>query len=143
MPTCLTDRPIDIASLLAECSGTGTGAAVVFVGTVRSSVEDGDVEGIEYTAYEAMAEEEFARIVAEAVRRWPEARVALRHRTGWVPLGEASVVIVAACPHRAAAYEASRFVIEETKKRAPVWKKERLAGGAARWVEPAGARVHG
>lgn len=113
---------------------------MLFLGTVRASDEDGDVTGIEYSAYEPMAEQEFGRIVGEAATRWPAAQVALRHRIGWVPVGEPSIAIVAASPHRADAFEASHYVIEETKTRVPIWKKEHLAGGAEpRWVEAAHA----
>jgi len=137
----LTDRPIDVGQLLAEVAWAGSGGTVAFVGTVRRSAEDGDVAAIEYSAYDEMAEAEFGRIVAEAAARWPEIRVALRHRVGLVPLGEASVAIVTSAPHRADAYAASRFLIEETKRRAPIWKKERFVSGQARWVEehPGGA----
>jgi molybdopterin synthase catalytic subunit len=134
MAPFLTDRPLDAAALAAEVAAPGRGATVLFLGTVRSSAEDGDVVAIEYSAYDAMAEAEFGRIVAESQQRWPAARVALRHRTGRVPVGEASIAIAAAAPHRAEAYDVSRYVIEETKKRVPVWKKEYLATGA-RWVE--------
>lgn len=134
----LTDHPIDVAALLAEVSGPGCGGAVLFLGTVRRAPEDGEVVGIEYSAYPAMAEAEFGRIVTEALGRWPAARIALRHRVGYVPTGEASIAIAVAAPHRAEAYDASRYVIEETKKRVPVWKKEHLATGA-RWVEPSHA----
>ena len=131
----LTDQPIDVAALLADVAAAGCGGTVVFLGTVRRSSEDGDVAAIEYTAYDAMAEAELGRIAEEALARWPDARVALRHRTGVVPLGEASVAIAAAAPHRADAYAASRWLIEEVKRRAPIWKKERFASGGARWVE--------
>jgi len=131
----LTDRPIDVARLVADVASAGSGGTVVFVGTVRRSEADGDVEAIEYSAYEEMADAELGRIVDEARAQWPGVRIALQHRTGRVPLGEASVVIAAAAPHRAEAYAASRFLIEETKRRAPIWKKERLATGAGRWVE--------
>ena len=133
MTTCLTDRPLDPAALLAEVQSHGCGAAVLFLGTVRSSPGDGDVVGIEYSAYDTMAEAEFGRILTEASERWPAARVALRHRLGRVLVGEASIAIAVAAPHRAEAYEASRYIIEATKKRVPVWKKEHLAAGA-RWV---------
>jgi molybdopterin synthase catalytic subunit len=93
----------------------------VFVGTVRN---DGDVTGIEYSAYEAMAIEEIARIVSDAEAQWPDVRVMLQHRLGLIPVGEASIAIAAAAPHRAEAFAACRFVIEEVKKRLPVWKKE-------------------
>lgn len=134
----LTRDPIDVAALFAEVASDGFGATAAFVGTVRRSAADGDVAGIEYSGYEAMAEAEFDRIVAEALAQWPEAHIALRHRLGYVPTGEASVVIVAAAPHRTAAFGACRFVIEETKSHVPVWKKERLATGAERWVGPHG-----
>ena len=135
MPRYLTDRPLDGARLLADVSGTGLGGSVLFLGTVRRSPADGDVTGIEYSAYEAMAEGEFDRIVEEVKARWPEAMVALRHRLGFVATGEPSIAIAVAAPHRAEAYDASRYVIEETKRRVPIWKKEHLAGGAPpRWV---------
>lgn len=134
----LTDLPLDPAALLAEVASEGRGASVLFLGTVRRSADDGPVEAIEYSAYDAMAEAEFGRILTEAHDRWPGARVALRHRVGRVPAGEASVAIAVAAPHRAEAYDASRYVIDETKKRVPVWKKEHLAT-TSRWVEPSHA----
>ena len=97
----------------------------MFLGTVR---DDGDVAGIEYSAYEAMAVEEIARIVSDAQAQWPDARVMLQHRLGLIPVGEASIAIAAAAPHRAEAFAACRFVIEEVKTRLPVWKKEMAHG---------------
>ncbi len=140
MRTWLTDRAIDVAELLAAVAADGHGGTVVFLGTVRRSAEDGDVQAIEYSAYREMAEPELERIVADAAAQWPQARIVLQHRLGVVPTGEASLVIAVSAPHRADAYAASRFVIEETKRRAPIWKKERLASGGTRWVEgrPAG-----
>lgn len=135
----LTDRPLDAAALLAEVASEGCGGTALFLGTVRRSAEDGDVAGIEYSAYPEMAEAEFDRMVAEARSRWPALRVALRHRTGFISAGEASIAIAVACPHRAEAFDACRYLIEETKKRVPVWKKERLASGSERWVNTAGA----
>jgi molybdopterin synthase catalytic subunit len=141
MTRWLTDRPLDLAPLLAEVSSDGCGGTALFLGTVRRSADDGDVEGIEYSAYPEMADAEFDRMVAEAISRWPKARIALRHRTGFIKTGEASIAIAVACPHRAEAFDACRFLIEETKKRVPVWKKERLASGSERWVGAAG-RAH-
>lgn len=141
MSAWLTDQAIDVGQLVAAVADPGLGGTVVFLGTVRRSADDGDVAAIEYSAYREMAGEELDRILAEAASRWPAARVTLRHRLGEVPTGEASVAVVAAAPHRAEAFAAARYVIEETKRRVPIWKRERLAGGAARWVEgrPAGA----
>lgn len=134
----LTDRALDAASLIAEVSANGCGATAVFLGTVRNAPEDGDVLGIEYSAYPEMAEAEFGRIVAEARAKWSGARIAVRHRLGWIPVGEASIAIAVATPHRAESYECSRYIIEETKTRVPIWKKEKLAQGSERW---AGANV--
>ena len=134
----LTHDPLDLPSLLAEAADERCGGTAVFVGTVRRSAADGEVEGIDYSGYEAMAEAELDRIVADAHSQWPDARIALRHRLGHVKTGEASVVIVAAAPHRATAFHACRFIIEETKERVPIWKKERFAAGAERWVEQHG-----
>lgn len=135
----LTDRPLDAAALLAEVAAPGCGGTVLFLGTVRNSPGDGDVEGIEYSAYPEMADAELGRILDEARERWPAARVAVRHRLGWIPAGEASIAIAVATPHRAEAYDASRYVIEEIKTRVPVWKKEQLASGDRRWVGSAHA----
>ncbi len=136
MASFLTDRPLDAAALLAEVASPGCGATALFLGTVRASSEDGAIVGIEYSAYPEMADAEFGRIVTEARGRWPLARIALRHRTGYILLGEASIAIAVAAPHRAEAYDCSRYLIEETKRRVPIWKKERYADGAVRWVEP-------
>lgn len=127
MPCFLTHDKLDAASLIAEVSSDGCGATAVFLGTVRSSPEDGEVEGIEYSAYPEMAEAEFGRIAEEASAKWGEARIAIRHRLGWIPTGEASIAIAVASPHRAEAYDCSRFLIEETKKRVPIWKNVRVA----------------
>ena len=139
MPHVLTNQPLDAAALLAEVALAGCGASALFAGTVRNSPEDVDIEGIEYSAYPEMAEAEFDRIVSEAQARWPMARIALRHRLGYIAAGEASIAIAVASPHRADAYACSRYLIEETKTRVPIWKKERFASGQARWVEPANA----
>jgi molybdopterin synthase catalytic subunit len=130
-----TRGPIDVSRLLAEVQDSGRGGTTLFVGSVRAGKDDGAVEAIEYSAYEAMLEAEFGRIVAEAEARWAGSRVRAVHRLGIVPLGDASIVVAAAAPHREAAFEACRYVIEEAKRRLPVWKKERLPDGALRWRE--------
>jgi molybdopterin synthase catalytic subunit len=127
----LTRHAIVLNDLLAAVQGPERGGTCVFLGTVRN---DGDVTGIEYSAYEAMAVEEIERIVNDAQAQWPDARVMLQHRLGLIPAGEASIAIAAAAPHRAEAFAACRFVIEEVKKRLPVWKKEVRADGSAAWV---------
>jgi len=96
------------------------------------------VTAIEYSAFEEMVEAEFARLLADAAGRWPQARIAVRHRLGTIPSGEASIAIAVAAPHRAEAFEACRFVIEEVKRRIPIWKKELRVDGSATWVDPSG-----
>jgi molybdopterin synthase catalytic subunit len=134
----LTRSPISVDALLARVSASERGGTCVFLGTVRAGGEDGAVTSIEYTAYEAMADAESDRIIAEAAGHWPDARVALVHRLGRVPVGETSIAIAAAAPHRAQAFEACRYVIEQVKARLPVWKREHRADGSSVWVDPAG-----
>ena len=137
----LTRHPLDVNDLLAAVHGPERGGTCVFTGTVRN---DGDVTGIEYSAYEAMAFGEIARILGEAHEKWADARVMLQHRLGLIPVGEASIAIAAAAPHRDDAFRACRFVIEEVKKRLPVWKKEHHVDGTTAWVDPSGKPVaHG
>src|SRR5213596_3289961 len=133
--TYLLHSAISVESLLAEVQGTERRGTCVFLGTVRS---DDDVTAIEYSAYDDMALAEITRMLDEAQVRWPDARVTLRHRLGLIPVGEASIAIAAAAPHRDEAFAACRYAIEEVKKRLPVWKKELRADGSAMWVDPSG-----
>ena len=134
----LTRSTISLDALLAEVSSAACGGTCVFLGTVRDGPDEHGVTAIEYSAYEEMVEAEFARLVADADARWPEARIAVRHRLGTIPSGEASIAIAVAAPHRAEAFEACRFVIEEVKRRIPIWKKELRVDGSATWVDPSG-----
>jgi molybdopterin synthase catalytic subunit len=125
----LTDGPIDVAALETSVAGPGHGAVVTFVGRARNVSDDGrSVIELEYEAFDEMANPALAEIVAEAEARFG-ATVAVVHRTGTVPIGDAAVAIVAGSAHRAEAYEASRFVIEAIKDRLPIWKRERFADG--------------
>lgn len=128
--TYLTRDRLSADALLGSVSGPERGGTCLFLGTVR----DAGVTGIEYSAYDAMADAELDRMLAEAHERWPDARVAVRHRLGMVPVGEASIAIAAAAPHRAEAFAACRYVIEEVKRRLPVWKKELRRDGTAAWI---------
>jgi molybdopterin synthase catalytic subunit len=131
----LTDASIDEQALEASVAAPGDGALVTFVGRARDTADDGrTVVELEYEAYPEMAERVLAEI-AETVERECGASVAVVHRTGLVPLGEAAVVIVTAAPHRGAAYEANRRVIEAIKDRLPIWKRERFADGSE-WKRP-------
>ena len=107
----------------------------MFVGSVRRGPEDGPVVEIDYTAYEEMAEEEFGRILTDARDRWPGAGFAARHRLGVVQVGEASIAVAAAAPHRRDAFDAARWIVDQAKERLPVWKREHFAGGRRSWRE--------
>ncbi|HKW40622.1 MAG TPA: molybdenum cofactor biosynthesis protein MoaE [Gemmatimonadales bacterium] len=134
----LTRSPISVDALFAAVSAPERGGTCAFIGTVRNGAAEEGVAAIEYSAYEEMVEVEFGRLVADAGQRWPEARIAVRHRLGRIPVGEASIAIAAAAPHRAQAFEACRFVIEEVKRRVPIWKKELRLDGTEIWVDPHG-----
>jgi molybdopterin synthase catalytic subunit len=132
----LVYRPIDAASLVAEVSGDDRGAVSLFIGTVRDTNNGRAVEGIDYASYVDMAEEELARIVSEAKDRFGVAAIVVEHRIGKLALGEASVGIAAAHVHRGPALDSVRYVIEEIKKRVPIWKMEHYTDGTRRWVDP-------
>lgn len=113
----------------------GFGAVVTFSGNVRNHHEGRQVVGLKYLAYGPMAERECGAIVAEAESKW-QVRVALRHRTGELEIGDTAVVVVAAGAHREEAFSACRFVIEQVKRRVPIWKLERYQDGTEAWVDP-------
>ena len=125
--TRVTSEPLSLERLAQMVVRPESGAVVTFQGTTR------DVERLEYEAYPGMAEKEIERIAAEASARWPIARIAVVHRTGVVPIGEASVAIAASSAHRADAFSAARFTIDRLKEVVPIWKKEFFDGGAV-WI---------
>lgn len=126
--------PIEASAVLARVGGEDDGAVLLFLGTVRNRAEGRAVSGMCYEVYEEMATQVLSAIAAEAWERCGARRLAVVHRVGELGLGEVSVAIAVSSPHRAEAYEASRYVIEEIKKRLPVWKKERYVDGEAAWV---------
>lgn len=130
----LTHDPIDAGSVLARVGDRRDGAVLLFLGVVRDHAEGRAVTGMRYDAYEEMAGSVLAAIAGEAAALLGTDRVAVVHRVGELEVGEVSVAVATSSPHRAEAYEASRYVIEEIKKRLPVWKKERFVEGDARWV---------
>jgi molybdopterin synthase catalytic subunit len=143
-------QPLELARLIAVVSGAPddapgaegaagmAGAVVTFLGLVRNHNAGRRVRYLEYDAYEPLALKVFQQIADEAHRGWPHARLALQHRIGRVEVGEASVAVVAASPHRAEAYAACRYVIERVKQIAPIWKHEFFDGGDV-WIEGAAA----
>ena len=127
--------PIDPERVLAHVGSDEDGAVLLFLGVVRNHADGRSVRGMHYEAYEAMASGVLREIADEAAEKLGTDRISVVHRTGELAIGEVSVAIAVSSPHRAESYEASRYVIEEIKKRLPVWKKERYADGDASWVE--------
>lgn len=129
----IVSQPIDVVGVTAAVADPGTGATVTFIGTTRDYNEDRRVIRLEYEAYPEMALAEMRKIGEEAKQRWPIKQVAIVHRIGVVPLGEASVVIAVSAGHRHAAFEASHFAIDRLKEVVPIWKKEHFDGGEV-WI---------
>lgn len=130
----ITRQPLDMGALVERVAFPGAGAIVTFSGVVRDHARDKAVEHLEYEAYPEMAEATLRDILAEIRARWHDARVAIAHRVGKLKIGEASLLIAVAAPHRAEAYAASRYAIERIKAILPVWKKEFATDGEY-WVE--------
>lgn len=133
MTVYLTESPLDLGELLALVQSPERGGVACFLGTVRNHHGGREVLRLEYSAYGPMVEAECARIVAETESRWQVA-VALRHRIGRLEIGDAAVAVAAASAHRDEAFVACRHVIEELKRRVPIWKREVYADGAVGWV---------
>jgi molybdopterin synthase catalytic subunit len=129
----VVEQPIDAAQLL-EVTAPDDGAALLFWGVVRNHHQGRDVTHLEYRAYAPMAEREMLRIAREAQDRFGVGDVRIVHRVGRLEVGEASVGISVASAHRGDAYAASRYLIEELKRRVPVWKREGYTDGTAEWV---------
>ena len=140
----ITRDPLDLPALTraleaeAPEGGTGDGAVTSFAGLVRNSNQGRQVSFLDYEAYEPLAVRALNRIVDEAREAWPSARLAVHHRIGRLELGEASIIIVAASPHRVAAFAACRYMIERVKQIVPIWKHEHFEGGDV-WLEGATA----
>jgi molybdopterin synthase catalytic subunit len=138
----VTDEPLDVQAVVnraeAEAPAGRHGGLAVFIGTVRGENRGRQVVGLHYEAYVPLAVRAFGLIAAEAGEAWPGVSVAIRHRVGQLGVGEASIVIAAASPHRAEAFQACRYVIERVKQIAPIWKREIFVGGEE-WIEGATA----
>jgi molybdopterin synthase catalytic subunit len=134
----ITSEPLQPELLLGRVGGAADGA-------VRNHAEGQAVSGMTYEAYAEMASDELAQIVAEAAETLGTEQIAVEHRIGALTIGEASVVIAVASPHRDEAYRASRQIIEKIKVRLPVWKREHRVDGADAWVpgaDPVPAERH-
>ncbi len=129
----LTDQPISIERVVEKVVHPHAGAINTFIGTVRELTHGKRTLYLTYEAYESMAVKQLERIGMEIQQKWEHARVAISHRVGKLDISDIAVVIAVSTPHRAAAYEASRYAIERIKEIVPIWKKEHWEGGEF-WV---------
>jgi molybdopterin synthase catalytic subunit len=134
----LVREPIDPLEVIRTVCAPANGAVILFLGAVRRVNEGRDVTGIDYEAYEAMAQRELDAIVTEGVSRFGTPDVAIVHRLGQLAVEDVSVAIAVGHPHRDTAYAFSRWVIEELKRRVPIWKREHYVDGTREWVDPGG-----
>ena len=135
----LLPTPLDVARATAYVTDIAdAGGVCIFLGTTRSekSAAGQQLLALDYEAYAEMALKQLQQLAHDAQSRWPVSRVAILHRLGRVPISEASVLIAVACPHRAEAFEACRWIIDTLKKDVAIWKKEVWADGSGTWVHP-------
>jgi len=132
----LTDKPIESAALAAQFGDGTCGAFATFEGRVRNRNEDHAVDSLEYEVFGPLAEKEGARVVDEATRKFAIGKALCVHRIGHLAIGDVAVWVGVEAGHRGAAFDACRFIIDETKARVPIWKKEHYSDGRAEWVEP-------
>src|SRR5437588_1166112 len=130
----LTREPLNRDTLIRGVSHPGVGRIVVFEGVERDNARGKQIRYLEYEVYPEMAEQQIRTIIAEVERRWGVERVAVAHRFGRLEIGEASVIIVVAAPHRAEAFDACRYIIDTLKTTVPIWKKE-VASNGEEWIE--------
>jgi molybdopterin synthase catalytic subunit len=142
MYSAIVDAPIDSAELTRRVKRDPNGAIVLFLGTVREQNEGRVVTGIDYSAYRSMAERELASIVQEAMLRTGSDDIAVEHRLGELRVGECSVAVAVAHPHRHRAFDGATYVVEELKRRVPIWKCEHYADGSREWVRATSSEHH-
>ncbi len=130
----LTSRPLDARRMEAAVAHKGAGAICTFTGVVRDTSRGRSVTHLEYEAYAEMATSQMRNIADEIAEKWPEARVAMAHRTGRLEVGEPSVVVSVSSPHRAEAIAACKWGIDRLKETVPIWKKEHATDGTY-WIE--------
>jgi molybdopterin synthase catalytic subunit len=137
----LSRERIDCASLAEQIRTDACGAVITFEGVVRElSDDDRVVDGLSYETYPAMALEEMHKIAQEAIERFGPCEIAIVHRFGDLSIGETSVAVVVAAPHRGPAFDACEYAIDELKARVEIWKKEHYVDGDASWRENASRR---
>jgi molybdopterin synthase catalytic subunit len=131
----IRETPISIDEVVAHVRHRGAGGICVFVGTVRDSSDGTPVVKLEYEAYAAMAIAEMTRVAKQVAEEVAGVRLALVHRIGSLEVGEMAVACAASAPHREEAFRACRTLIDLTKARVPIWKREHQAGEKTQWVD--------
>ncbi len=129
----LTRRPLDPEAISATVHGNANGGVVTFLGTTRNETDGRRVLYLEYEAYEDMADKMLARIAQEISERWGITDVSIAHRFGRLEIGEVSLVVAVASPHRSEAFAACQYVVDRIKQDVPIWKKEVFENGEV-WV---------
>ncbi len=132
----LTHSAIDSSAILAQVASNDAGAVVLFLGTTREFTKGRQTASLDYECYQQMAEAKLSELEARARENWPLVHVAIVHRLGRLGLGEASIAIAVSSPHRQAAFEAGKWLIDTIKEDVPIWKQENWADGTSEWVHP-------
>jgi molybdopterin synthase catalytic subunit len=138
----LSSNALAVAELQGALTDVRAGACVTFEGWVRNRNEGQPVQSLEYEAYAPLAEKEGARILAEAREKFGALNIVCVHRVGHLQLGDMAVWVGVTSEHRAGAFDACRYVIDETKARVPIWKKEHYVGGTTAWINCATRGEH-
>ena len=129
----ITHDKLAVEDIVSETRGDDKGGVVTFLGTIRNTTDNNRVLYLEYEAYGPMAEKLLKELVAKVERKWPDARASVAHRLGRLEIGEISMVVVVASPHRAEAFKACNFIVDQVKSDVPIWKKEVFETGQI-WV---------
>jgi molybdopterin synthase catalytic subunit len=135
MTKWLTEDRLDLDALLAETEDPSCGGVVVFSGDIRNHNEGRSVTGITFEAHETLASKAIEALEKEVLARFDVAQCRIQHRTGDIPVGESSVLIVVRAAHRAEAFDGCRHAIDELKERVPIWKREHYADGDSSYLE--------
>ena len=132
----ITSDEIELGDVIRAVEAGDAGAIVHFLGVVRNNTEGREVSYLEYEAYPPMAEKKMAEIAEEIHEKWGLDRVAVIHRVGRLEIGEVSVAVAVASPHRKEAFEACHYAMNRLKQTVPIWKREVWADGGEEWVKP-------
>jgi molybdopterin synthase catalytic subunit len=132
----ITDQPIDCEAVLKTVYDADCGANLLFTGTTRRMTGEQETKFLVYQCYQEMAIKEMESLAAAAKTKWPIKQVAVVHRTGKVEIGEASIAIAVSGPHRKETFAAGEWLIDELKKKVPIWKQENGVDGNQQWVHP-------